>query len=179
MPGKLYGYLGEFENAEAVAEVLGRLRAAGWRRLDAFTPYPSETVTDALGSRRSLVPLLALLGGLAGAAGGFLLQYYAEAVAYPIVTGGMPPNAASWPAFIPITFELAILGAALTAAVSMFVLNRLPQPYHPVFNVPEYVRGSQDHFFVLVEARDPHFRVRETRLLLLGLGARQVSDVPE
>jgi hypothetical protein len=175
---KLYGYLGEFEEADALVEAVTRLRFAGWKRLEAFTPYPVEALTDALGKRWSLVPLLALGGGLTGAAVGFLLQVWANTIAYPIITGGMPPNSGSWPAYIPITFETTILGAALTAALSMFILNRLPQPYHPVFNVPEFTRASQDRFFILVEARDARFHPRETRLLLMGLGARQVSDVP-
>jgi hypothetical protein len=178
MAGELYGYLGEFENAAALVEVVRRLRAAGWRHLDAFTPYPVDELSEALGKRWSLVPLLTLGGGLAGAAGSFLLQVWVNQVAYPLTAGGMPANAGSWPAFVPITFESTILGAALTAAISMFILNRLPQPYHPVFNVAEFTRASEDRFFVLVEACDERFDARATRLLLLGLGARQVSDVP-
>jgi hypothetical protein len=179
MAPALYGYLGEFDSAGALTAAARRLRAAGFKHLDAFTPYPVDELSEALGHHWSPVPLLALGGGVGGAAVGFALQWWAEAVAYPIVAGGMPPSLNSWPAFIPITFEMSILGAALTAALAMFVLNRLPQPYHPVFNVPAFTQASQDRFFLLVEARDAHFHASRTRLLLLGLGARQVSDVPE
>jgi len=177
MDSDLYGYLAEFDDADQLVGVVERLRGAGWKKLEAFTPYPIEELSEALGKHRSLVPLFTLGGGVTGAAAGFFLQVWASAVAYPSVAGGMPPTIDSWPTFIPITFEIAILGAALAAAVSMFVLNRLPQPYHPVFNVPEFTRASQDRFFVLLAAADAHFRVRETKLLLLGLGARQVSNV--
>src|SRR5437867_593941 len=150
MAGELYGYLAEFESADALTAAARRLRAAGFKHLDAFTPYPVEELSDALGHRWSPVPLLALAGGVGGAAAGFVLQLWAEAVAYPFITGGMPPSIDSWPAFVPITFELSILGAALTAALAMFVLNRLPQPYHPVFNVPAFTHASQDRFFILI-----------------------------
>jgi hypothetical protein len=179
MAGELYGYLAEFSEVDALVSAVERLRAAGWRRMEVYTPYPMEALAGALGKRWSLVPLAALGGGLTGGAAGFLLQVWASEVAYPSVAGAMPATIQSWPAFIPITFELTILGAALAAAAAMFVLNRLPQPYHPVFNVPEFTRASQDRFFILVEARDAHFQARETRLLLLGLGARQVADVPD
>ena len=175
MDTPLYGYLAEFDDPDVLTEAAQRLRGAGFKCLDAFTPYPVESVARALGYRHSWVPLLTLGGGLTGGVVGFLLQYWANGIAYPLHTEGMPLLA--WPAFIPITFELTILFAALTAAGSMFLVNRLPQPYHPVFNAPEFTRASQDQFFLLVEARDAHFHPHDTRLLLIGLGALKVSDV--
>src|SRR5437016_1400976 len=120
MAEALYGYLAEFDDAAALVAVVEHLRAAGWKRLEAYTPYPVEGLAGALGKRGSLVPLATLGGALASGAGGFLLQLWASAVAYPSVAGGMPPTIDSWPTFIPITFETTILGAALAAAVSMF-----------------------------------------------------------
>jgi len=176
MTEPLYGLLAEFKDGEALVATARRLRQAGYRRLDAFTPYPVDDLAEALGRRASWVPFLALGGGLAGAAAGFLLQYWVAVIQYPLNVGGRPLN--SWPAFVPITFETAILGAAVAAVVGMLALNGLPQPYHPVFNVPDFGFAAGDRFFLVVEARDEHFDTERTALLLLGLGAMEVQHVP-
>jgi hypothetical protein len=172
----LYGLLAEFDEPEPLVEAAQRMRAAGYRRLDAFAPYPVDDLPAALGHRRSWVPLLALGGGLVGAAAGYLLQYWVMVVQYPISVGGRPLH--SWPAFIPVTFETTILGAAAAAVLGMLALNRLPMPYHPVFNVPQFARATQDRFFLLVEASDSLFDAQRTQRLLLGLGAHEVHNVP-
>ncbi|MBI3848646.1 MAG: DUF3341 domain-containing protein [Planctomycetes bacterium] len=172
----LYGLLAEFEQPHDLLEAAKRVRDQGYRRIDAFTPHPIEGLAEALGFHRNRLPLVVLVAGVIGCAGGFGMQYYASVVSYPIDVGGRPLN--SWPAFVPITFELTILAAALAAVLGMLALNGLPMPYHPTFNVPRFVRASRDRFFLGVEASDPMFERDVTRRLLESLGANDVFEVP-
>jgi hypothetical protein len=171
----LYGLLAEFDTPEELLAAARRAHAEGYRRMDAYTPFPVEGLSEAIGFRRSWVGLIILAGGVAGGTGGFFMQYYATTIDYPINVGGRPLN--SWPAYIPITFELTILAAAFAALIGMLALNGLPQPYHPVFNVPEFARASQDRFFLCIEAGDPRFDRVATARFLAGLRAREVSEV--
>ena len=171
-----YGLLAEFDDAETLLRAAHRVYQAGYRRLDAYTPLPVEGLAEALGIRRTWVPLIVLLGGLTGCLGGFSLQYWIAVMDYPINAGGRPLN--SWPSFIPVTFELTILAAALSAVIGLFALCRLPWPSHPVFNVPEFEQATQERFFLCIEALDPRFSAEETRRFLAGLGPREVYDVP-
>ena len=150
-------------------------RAAGFRHLDAYTPFPVEELSHALGVRPSRLPLVVLLGGLAGGLAGYLLQWWTAVVAYPINVGGRPLH--SWPAFIVPTFETTVLGAAIAAVLGMLALNGLPMPYHPVFNVPRFALSSRDRFFLCIEATDPLFDREGTRRFLERLVPRQVSEV--
>jgi len=171
-----YGLLAEFITPQALLDAVRQAKAHGYRKMDAFTPYPVEPICEEIEDhRKSKVPLLVLIGGLTGAAFGFGLQYWISAVDYPLNIGGRPLN--SWPAFIPATFELTILFAAFAAVVGMFALNKLPQPYHPVFNVPSFERATQDRCFLLIEAEDARFDLVETRAFLEGLGPEEVVDV--
>lgn len=172
----LYGLLAEFDTPEALVAAARQARAAGYRQVEGYTPYPVEELYDALELHRTPVPLIVLLGGILGAATGYGLQYWVSAVAYPLNVGGRPYN--SWPMFVPVTFELMVLFAALFALVGMLWLNGLPQPYHPVFNVPGFARASQDRFFLCIAASDPRFDRVATRRFLESLGPREVSDVP-
>jgi Alternative complex III, ActD subunit len=174
-PGR-YGLMAEFEDAESLLRAAQRAYQAGYRRMDAYSPLPVEGLAEALGTRRTWVPLIVLLGGLAGCLGGFCLQYWISVMDYPINAGGRPLN--SWPSFIPVTFELTILAAAFSAVIGLFALCRLPWPSHPVFNVPQFEQATQDSFFLCIEARDPRFAAEETREFLFGLGPREVHDVP-
>lgn len=173
----LYGVMGEFVTPEELIHAIEKVREAGYRRLDAYAPFPVEGLSEALGLKRNLVPAITLLGGLAGGLGGFCFQYWVAAITYPMNIGGRPLN--SWPAFIPVTFELAILGAALSAVFGMLALNGLPQPYHPVFNVPRFTHASTDRFFLCIEAQDPKFQLADTARLLQSLHAHQVSEVAD
>jgi hypothetical protein len=174
---RLHGLLAEFERPDDLLQAAERARDAGYRRLDAFTPFPVEGLAEAIGFHRNRLPLLVLIGGICGAAGGFFLQYWIAALDYPMNIGGRPFN--SWPSFIPVTFEMTILLAALTTVLGMLALNGLPMPYHPVFNVPRFALASRDRFFLLIEAADPRFEREATLRLLESLGAREVSDVAE
>ncbi|MGH7753384.1 MAG: DUF3341 domain-containing protein, partial [Gemmatimonadales bacterium] len=129
----IFAWMAEFDTPGELIEAARRARQAGYRRIDAYTPFPIEGLDEAIGFKKSRLPLVVLAGGLAGAAGGFLLQYYASVIDYPLNVGGRPLN--SWPSFMVVTFELTILGAALSAVFGMLALNGLPMPYHPVFNV--------------------------------------------
>ena len=167
--------MAEFDDPNALVLAAASARDAGYRRMDAFSPFPIEELHAALGSHHSRLPLIVLIGGLVGCAGGFLLQYWASAIAYPLNVGGRPFN--SWPAFIPVTFECTILGAALSAVFGMLALNGLPMPYHPVFNVPRFALASRNRFFLCIEAKDKQFDVEATRQFLESLNPREVSTV--
>ena len=171
----LYGLMAEFHTAEELIEAAHKVHEAGFKHVDAFTPYPIEELSHVLDLPRSKVPLIVLGGGLAGMAGGYLLQYWSQVIEYPLNIGGRPFH--SWPAFIVPTFEMTILFAALSAVLGMFALNGLPQPYHPVFNVPAFALASRDRYFLVIESRDPKFKLEETRRFLLDLHASEVSDV--
>jgi hypothetical protein len=171
----LYGLMAEFDNPTALVEATNRARLEGFRNMDAFTPIPIEELNEALGLRRTRLPRLVLLGGILGGLGGFGLQYWASTLAYPMNIGGRPLN--SWPQFIPVTFETTVLGAALSCFIGMWALNKLPMPYHPVFNVPAFDRASRDRFFLCIEATDPRFDVHSTRAFLESLHPVGVSDV--
>lgn len=171
----IYGLLAEFDSPEGLLAAARRVHQEGYRRLDAYTPLPIEGLSEAIGFHRTRVPLIVLLGGLTGCLGGFLLQYWIAAIYYPINVGGRPFN--SWPSFIPVTFELTILVAAISAVVGMLALNGLPMPYHPVFNVPRFELASRNRFFLCVEARDPKFDQQQTRQFLERLGPQGVYEV--
>jgi hypothetical protein len=171
-----WGLMAEFDSAEVLLQATQRAYADGYRAMDAYSPFPVDGLAEALGSHHTRIPLIALAGGAIGATGGYAMQYLIHAVALPINIGGRPLN--SWPAFVPVTFELSVLFAALFILAALLVLNGLPQPYHPVFNVPAFARASRDRFFLCVEARDARFEPQRTREFLGSLGPREVSDVP-
>jgi hypothetical protein len=173
---RLYGLIAEFDTPTALVVATERASEEGYRQLDAYTPFPIEELSHALRLRPSVLPYLVLLGGIVGCAAGYLLQYYAAVIAYPMNVGGRPLH--SWPSFIPPTFEMTVLVAALTAVLAMLGLNGLPMPYHPVFNVPGFALATRDRFFLCIEASDPRFDREGTLRFLRSLGARGVSEVP-
>lgn len=172
----LYALMAEFEDGHELAVATRRAVEAGYRKIDAYTPFPIHEVAEALRFRRTWIPHIVLAGGIVGLIVGYLLQYWAAVIAYPLNVGGRPLN--SWPVFIPVTFEMTVLFAALAAVLGMLALNGLPMPYHPVFNIPEFARASQDRFFLVIEADDPVFEYAKTRRFLQSLGAGEVFDVP-
>jgi len=173
---RLYGLMAEFPDPAAIVRAAASARKAGYKKMDGYSPYPMEALSEAMGwHTRGRLPKLVLLGGLAGAAAGYGLQYYVSVIAYPLNIGGRPLH--SWPAFIPVTFEMAVLFAALTAVLGMLALNGLPRPHHPVFNVESFALATTDRFFLCIEAKDPLFDIERTRSFLEGLGPAKVSDV--
>jgi len=171
----IHGLLAEFSEPNELIAAARATREAGYTRVDAYTPYPIEEISEALHLKRSGLPLLVLIGGIIGGLGGFGLQYWAATIAYPLNIGGRPFN--SWPAFIPITFETTVLVAAFFTVLGMLALNGLPMPYHPVFNVPRFALASRDRFFLCIEATDPKFDREGTRRFLERLVPRTVSEV--
>jgi hypothetical protein len=167
--------MAEFETPNALVAATERAHREGYRRMDAYSPFPIEELHEALGAHHSRLPLIVLIGGVIGCIGGYSLQYWVSTMAYPINVGGKPLH--SWPAFIPITFECTILVAALSAVLGMLALNGLPMPYHPVFNVPRFALASRNRFFLCIESRDAKFDPQRTRSFLETLGAREVSTV--
>jgi hypothetical protein len=152
-----------------------RAHAAGYRRMDAYSPFPIDGLAEVIGFKRTQLPLIVLIGGLLGGIGGFYLQYWISAIDYPMIIGGKPYN--SWPAFIPVTFETTILGAALAAVLGMLGLNGLPMPYHPVFNVERFALASRDRFFLCIEAADPKFELDTTVEFLRSLNPSSIHEV--
>jgi hypothetical protein len=173
----LYGLLGEFDSPKQLMAAAKKVREAGYKHIDAFAPFPIEGLSHALGLGRKhdLVPLLTLMGGLGGGLTGFFFQLWVNYSAYPMNIAGRPLN--SWPAFIPVTFELTVLGASTFAVFGMLALNRLPQPHHPLFNVERFKRASNDKFFLCIESHDPKFHLEETAKFLQSVSAQHVTEV--
>ncbi len=171
----LYGVMAQFDNPTDLVAAARETCAAGYRRINGYSPFPIEELSEAIGFRRTFLPLIVLVGGIIGALAGFFMQYWMEVIDYPINVGGKPFN--SWPAFIPITFECTVLAAAFAAVLGMLALNKLPQPYHPVFNAPNFALATRDSFFLVIESKDPKFDHDEAMRFLRSLEARDVCDV--
>jgi hypothetical protein len=173
----LYGVMAEYESPNDLVHAARKVYEAGYRRINGYSPFPIEELSEAIGFTHTSLPLIVFIGGVIGGLSGFFMQYWIEVIDYPINVGGKPTN--SWPAFIPITFELTVLGAALFGALGMLALNRLPQPYHPVFNVERFSLATQNRFFLCIEAVDPYFNRERTRAFLDRLMPREVFDVED
>ena len=172
-PGPYYGILAKFATPADLYHACERVRDAGFTRWDAHTPFPVHGLSGAMGLRGSPLPWIVLVMALTGAAAGFGLQWWVHASAYPLVISGKPFF--SWPAFIPITFELSVLFGALGAVFGMLGLNRLPMHYHPLFRSTVFERVTDDGFFISIESWDPRFDAASTAKLLESLGARSVE----
>jgi hypothetical protein len=172
----LYGIMAQFETPEKLLDAANRTYSAGYRKMDAYSPMPIEGLAEAIGFTKNWVSLTVFIAGICGAAGGFGLLWWISVIAYPHNIAGRPFN--SWPAYIPITFECTVLLAALTAVVGMLAMNKLPMPYHPVFNVAEFAkRASVDRFFLCIEADDPQFDREKTKMFLQELNPEEVAEV--
>jgi hypothetical protein len=178
-PGRepeLYGLMAEFATPDELLEAARAAHRAGYTRMDAYSPYPVEGLAEAIGFRQTRIPMVVLIGAIIGAVGGYFMQWFSSVHHYPMNIGGRPYN--SWPAFIPITFECAILLAAAGAVFGMLALNGLPTPYHPLFNVPDFARASRDRFFLCIETTDPKFERQRVEAFLAGLNPMQIAEVP-
>ncbi len=172
----VYGLLAEFTTPGAMVHATEQARAAGYRRMECYTPYPVEEAATALDVHHNRVPLLTLMGGLMGLTTAFLMETWMSAISYPINVAGRPLF--SWPAFIIPAYEWTILFAGLSAAFGMFALNGLPQPYHPLFNAPNFRTGATDNkFFLCLEASDPRFDLADSRAFLEQFHAVSVVEV--
>ncbi len=170
-----YGYAAAFDDPEKLLQAARLVRGEGYRHVRAYTPFPVEGLAEATGFQHNRLPLLVLAGGITGGTGGYLMQVFACTLSYPVNVGGRPHD--SWPSFIPITFELTVLLASLTAFCSVFALSGLPKLYHPIFNAPRFERETQDRFYLCIEATDPIFKQPETLQFLNSLGPREVVEV--
>ena len=172
-PRGTYGLMAEFNSATELVEASRKTYAEGYRKMDAYSPFPIHELDEALGITRSKLPWIIFLGGLLGGSAGYGLEYWIHVIYYPLNIGGKPLH--SWPNFIPVW----LLGASLAAVVGMLALNGLPQPYHPVFNVESFVKGAnRDKFFLAIESVDPRFKLEETKKFLSTLTPAAVWEVP-
>lgn len=177
MEQKIYGLLAEFDTTTEIVAAAEKTREAGYTKTDAFSPFPIHEMDEALGIKRTILPYLVFLGGIAGLIAGMGLQYYTHVIEYRIIVGGRPYF--SLPAFIPPAYELTILFASLTAVFAMLLLNGLPKPYHPVFNVPRFNLAMREKFFLLIEKKDPKFDYQDTKEFINSLSPQEVFDVDE
>jgi len=174
-PENLFGVAAEFDTPEEVLEAANRAREAGYKKMDAYTPFPVNGLDEALGMTNTRLGWVVLIMGILGGTAGFFMQWFAYAVHYPLNVGGRPLN--SWPNWIVITFECTVLFAAFTAGLFMLARNGLPRPYHPIFNTPNFEAASRDKFFLCIEAQDEKFDREETRGFLERLNPVRVSEV--
>lgn len=171
----LYGIVAEFDTPEALLAAANAAREAGFKKMDAFAPFPVEGLPQAIGVRDKFIPILMLCGGIFGGIWGLGIQIFAFGASLPVNIGGRPLW--SWPNYLPITFEATVLTCAVTGVVMMFALNGLPQPYHPVFDAPNFERASTDKFFLLIEAADAKFNQTETKKFLQETGTERVNEI--
>jgi hypothetical protein len=167
--------MAEFDNPTALVNAARAAREKGYRKLDAYSPFPIEELSDALDLHKNRLPLIVLAGGIVGGMVGYLMQYYVTVWDFPINIGGRPLH--SWPSYIVITFELTILLAAISAVMGLLALCGLPTLYHPTFNVPRFALASRNRFFLCIEAKDPLFDTRATSEFLETLQPKEVSEV--
>jgi hypothetical protein len=175
MEKNIYGLLAEFDTPTQLVDAANKVREAGYTKTDAFSPFPLHEIDEALGIKRSILPLLVFGGGITGLLIGFGLQIFVHYIDYPLIVGGRP--FISIPSFVPPSFELTILFAAFTAVGGMLLLNGLPQPYHPVFNVPRFALATREKFFLLIETKDSKFNYDETKSFMQSLNPQEVFDV--
>jgi hypothetical protein len=176
MKPPIYGLIAEFDTPTEIVVAARKAYAEGYRRMDAYSPFPVEGLSEAVGFHKDSVALVCLIGGLLGLATAYVLQYWINVSSYPINIGGRPFHA--WPAFIVVTFEMTILFGGLAAAFGMLAMNGLPLPYHPVFNVPRFNFATRDKFFLCIEAADPKFDRDTTYEFLASLDPRAITEVP-
>ncbi len=172
----IYGLMAEFDSAQALVDAAKKTHESGYKKIDAYSPFPIEGLAEEIGMHFDEIPLTVLIGGIIGGGTGYLMQYWMSAVDYPLNIGGKPPH--SWPAFIIITFEMTILFAGISAVLGMLAFNGLPMPYHPVFNVPRFAFASKDRFFLIVFSSDKKYSAVDTRRFLETLDPRSISEVP-
>jgi hypothetical protein len=177
MKENLYGILAEFDTPTEMVDAARQIRDAGYTKTDAFSPFPLHEIDEALGIKRSILPYIVFGGGLTGLLTGLGLQIFVHAIDYPLNVGGRPYI--SLPSFVPPMYELTILFAGFAAVFGMLFLNGLPQPYHPLFNVPRFALATREKFFLVIEARDPKFDYEVTRTFMQSLNPQEVFDVED
>jgi len=176
IPGPVWGLMAEFDTPAALLKATRSAYGQGYRRMDAYSPFPVHGLDKALGLKKDRVAMVCLIGGILGGGGAYLLQWWINTSAYPLNIGGRPLH--SWPAFIIVTFEMTVLFAGIFAFVGMLAMNKLPMPYHPVFNVDRFAAASRDRFYLCIEANDPQFQLEQTRQFLSSLNPHVVVEVP-
>ncbi|HEY4843690.1 MAG TPA: DUF3341 domain-containing protein [Terriglobales bacterium] len=177
IPGSpVYGLMAEFDSAQELLAAAHKTHEAGYKKMDAYSPFPIEGLAEAIGFHKNRVALVVLICGLIGLISAYSFQYWVAVITFPVNIGGRPYH--SWPSFIIVTFELTILFGGVSSMIGMLALNGLPMPYHPVFNVPEFTKASENKFFLVVFSSDPNYDAAHTRSFLEGLAPRMIAEVP-
>jgi hypothetical protein len=174
---KPYGILGLFDTAPEIYHAAEKVRDAGFKRWDVYAPFPIHGMDEAMGLKRSKVPLFVFAGGIIGFTTAMLMVWYMNKVSYPLIVGGMPYYSPVFP--FPVAYELTILLSAFGAFFGQFITNLLPQHYHPVMNYDKFAALTDDRFAIVIETSDPNFNAEETRALLERIGAKEVVEIPE
>jgi len=177
MEKNLYGVMAEFDTATELVDAARKTRDAGYTKTDAFSPFPLHEIDEALGIKRSILPIMVFFGGIAGFLTGIALQVFVHYIDYPLNVGGRPYL--SFPSMVPPAFELTILFAGFTAVFGMLFLNGLPRPYHPAFNVPRFALATREKFFLMIEETDPKFEYDGVRSFMESLKPQEVFDVED
>lgn len=171
----LYGVVARFGSPESILKAAQQTRDAGYETIEAYTPFYIEGLDDNLGHAPTRLGWVVLMMGITGLIVGFFMQYWSNAVYYPLNIGGKPLN--SWPNFIVITFECAVIFSAFTAGLFMLGRNGLPRLYHPIFNTPGFENATRDKFFLCIEAKDENFDTEKAKVFLASLDAEEVAEV--
>lgn len=175
MAAPLFGLIARFDTAPEIYHAAEKVRDAGYKNWDCITPFPVHGLDGAMGLPRSKVPRFSLVGGLTGFTTGMSLIWFTGGFDYKLIVGGKPYFS---PLFaFPVSYELTILFTAFATIAGMFILNWLPQHYHPTLKAKEIVRGLDDTFYVVIEARDPKFDLTRAKALLTEAGAKEINEL--
>lgn len=174
---KTWGLMAQYENPAEIFHAAERVRDAGYSKWDCCTPFPVHGLDKAMGAPPSKLPWYVLLIGICGSLFAVAFELWSMGYDYPIIVQGKPLN--SLPAYVPVWYEATVLSSCLTVFFGNWVLNRLPQYYHPAFSSKAFARATDDKFFILIEAADSRYDAEKTKALLKDTGASHIEEIED